>query len=221
MLVHPHYETLTVLSGIGSIRMKTLEARNENEPIKVLGATTKSSNSQNRADISAGIPIVMSKNAYRQIEDHIKRRELIKATVEGIYVDEIPSILDNLPIKIPTGVPCSCICVPSGRTISDIHEGDDATAAGWSIFEDMEENYLMAFRRFAATDERGSEEAGNFLEDYICRRYRGRPLTDFDEYMSTLPALFSISDIKRGQIDERKLQDLILKVRSRYPIKPS
>jgi hypothetical protein len=206
-LIHPHFETVTVLSGIGSLRVKPVEAKRD-KPFKILGATTKTSNDKNRADISAGIPVVMSKNAYREIEDHISRRGVTKATVEGIYVDEIPNILEDISIDIPIRVPRFCIYVPSGRTISGIHDGDDTTAAGWSIFEDNKENYLMAFREFDVTpDEKGTDEAGYFLEKYI-RRYEGKPLTDFDEYTKRLPARYSISHIKQGVIDKRKLQEL-------------
>jgi hypothetical protein len=34
---------------------------------------------------------------------------------------------------------------------------------------------------FAAADEKGPEETGDFLTDYSVSRYNGRPLTDFDE----------------------------------------
>jgi hypothetical protein len=40
-MVHPFGETLTVLSGVGSVRLKAMEAKNTKEPIKVLGAYWK------------------------------------------------------------------------------------------------------------------------------------------------------------------------------------
>lgn len=138
--------------------------------------------------------------------------------MEGIYINELPSILDDISRGMP-GVPRCCIYVGSGRTIKDVHDGDDITTAGWSIFESTMQEYLMDYREFAIAEENVHEEAGRFLEDYICTRYEGRPLTDFDEYQSRLPALFSIADVKKEAIDKRKLQDLIVKIRKKYPNK--
>jgi hypothetical protein len=220
-LLDPMGKTLTVLSGVGGVRMGELERKSWgifNKPIKVLGATS----SENRPNVSGGVPIVMSENAYREIKRELENRGVIKATVEGIYTS-IPETLGEVWVRRPEKIPNFCIYIESGRTITKTAEkADDVITAGWSIFEEKDTRaYSMAFTTFAVADERGPVEAGNFLMEYIVNRYKGRPLTDFDEKTHTLEALYPVSRVKDGDFDIRRLQDLKLKIYQRYPSRPN
>jgi hypothetical protein len=216
-LIHPTPSTLTVMSGVGGVRMKTIEGDN---PINLIGATTLSKTFRapifNKPNVSGAVPIVMSQNAYEKIQDRIKNRGVIKATIQGRYVD-IPNLLDGKWLRMALNVPRFCIYVESKLNINEIKDGDDVMTAGWSIFEDDKKDYLMACRNFAVTDVKdGPEDAGYFINDYI-QRYNGTAITDFDE-TPRLPALFSISEIKKGDLDLRKLQSLQMQIEQKYRV---
>jgi hypothetical protein len=215
-LLTPWGKTLNVLSGVGGVRMNMFEGERADESIQVLGATTASGYNLH-PNVSGGVPVVMSKNAYREIQRQIESQGVVKATVEGIYID-IPEILGDVFFRLAQDIPRFCIYVGSGRTIRDVREGDDVITAGWSIFEEEgNRSYSMAFCSFAAADEEGLIEAGHFLTDYIVSRYNGRPLTDFDEKTPRLPAIYPITRIKQADINMRFLQDLLLKIYRKYP----
>ena len=115
-------------------------------------------------------------------------------------------------------IPPFCIYVGSRRMIKDVEKGPDVLTAGWSIFEQKDsKDYNMAFCSFKVTDEKGPREAGQFLEDYIVRRYNGTPLTNYDEKERQLPAMYEISRIKQGEFNMRAIHELILKIRQEYP----
>jgi hypothetical protein len=151
-MLSPDGKTLTVLSGIGAVRMNILRPSDLGEPIKVLGATTPTQYGE--TNVSSGVIIIMTKNAYDEIK-RIEEQGVTKATVEGIYA-EVPPVLDDV-FRSAVNVPRFCIYVGSQLDIRDIHGGDNVTTAGWTIYERQQENqqtgdYNLAFCNFNVVD---------------------------------------------------------------------
>jgi len=185
-----------------------------NGPLKVLGATTTDENRYRGNDVSGGIPIIMSKQAYESI-DTVERNGVIKATVTGTCI-EVPKQLENRLMSAPD-VPRFCIYVGSQRNITKEHYTDDVSAAGWTIYEDQQNReYNMAFSTFNAVDvQDGPSSAGAFWRNYISD-HNGMALTDFDEKTLRLEAAIPINSLSRGDIDRYRFQELVDRIERRY-----
>lgn len=217
-LLSPEGKTLSVLSGIGGVRLNELGLSN-GESVQILGATTAGPDGYDRnPNVSGGIPLVVNKNAYESIRNKLSSEGVVTATIQGFFTDMSESIADVWLRNANVRIPSFCIYVGSSRMIKDIEKGPDVLTAGWSIFEqENSKDYSMAFCQFNVTDEKGRKEAGQFLEDYIVRRYNGAPLTNYDEKEQMLPARYDISKIKQGDFNMRAMHELILKIRRKYP----
>ena len=205
-ILRPDGKTLTVLSGVGSVRMR--EHGSGRTKFKVVGATT-------RRDASSAIPVVMSDKAYGRIRDRVEEHGSVTATFSGIY-DELPVSLDYLVLST-MGVPRSCIYVGSKYLIKDVQEGYDVDAAGWTLYDRKRPNGIeFAYSYFSVQDTEGPTKAAEFLSDYV-DHYGRTPLTDFDEKTQRLEATIPITKVVTGAIEVEKIRAVIQRIRKLYP----
>lgn len=206
----PRGKTLTVLSGVGSVRMR--EHGVGRTRFKIVGATT-------RDDASSAIPVVMSDKAYGRIQRLIDNHGSVNATIEGIYA-ELPASLDDL-FYTSWGVPRSCIYVGSKYLIKNAQQGGDIDVAAWTIYDRKQPDEInLAYCYFSVQDRKGPARAGEFLAEYI-RHFQGTPLTDFDEKVQRLDATIPITKVATGAIDLMKLNKFIQRIRRLYREPPT
>jgi len=203
-ILRPNAKTLTVASGVGSVRMR--EHIVGETKFKILGATTE-------RDSSSSVPVVMTEKAYGKIKEKIERNGSVNATIEGTY-SELPPTMDYL-VNPSLGIPRSCIVVNSKLLVNKVKLGGDIKVPAWTIYDNKKHtNIDFAYCYFSVMDEKGPARAGKFLADYI-RHFRGTPITDYDEKVSRLPATIPITQVAEGTIDSnlmRKLQERIISI---------
>ncbi len=204
-ILRPHGKTLSVVSGIGAVRMR--EHTVEQTKFKVVSATTIN-------DASSAIPILMTEKAYRKIRKIVETIGSVNATIQGVY-SEMPASLDYL-LNISLGIPRTCIYVGSQLLVKDEQQGNDVHVPAWSIYDGKKENDInLAYCYFDVKDTDGPASAGEFLADYI-DNYKGTPITDFDEKVSRLEATVPITQVTKENIDLTKLRKLVQRIRHLY-----
>ena len=194
----PRGKGITIMSGIGSLRMRTHAANSSK--FKIIGATTTK-------DASSAIPIVMSERAFGKLKKTIQTKGSAKATIQGIY-KELPISFDSF-LNISAGIPRSCLYVGSPLNVSKVEEGEEIKAAGWSIYSSKRpEKVSMSFCYFNVKDENGPANAGEFLRKYI-DRYGSDPITDFDEMTPRLDATVPLTQVRKEKLDFFQLQSIL------------
>jgi hypothetical protein len=86
----------------------------------------------------------------------------------------------------------------------------------WTLFEypgDQAAEYAFAYAPFDGSKPNTIAVATDFIERYL-KKYRGSPLTDFDEEVPRLEAQVKLGDLMNNRIDLAKLDQMIATVRA-------
>jgi hypothetical protein len=214
----PRGKSRMILGGLGTIRLKEHTVDKEN--YKVLCAT-----SSGKCD--AGIPLVISKGVYDEIQNEIHTEGSINADVEGFY-SQLPINWEDLVIETPGSeiskrvkswiaasyyVPRYCLQIGSRLQIKKRKSESVVQATAWTLYGCKESNplpYSFTFHTFDPKDGNDIKEAAEFIQMYVTE-FGGRGiLTEFDEVISRFPSVYPLSKVMQSEVDQSIEQKFIM-----------
>jgi hypothetical protein len=207
IVLEPERKTYVVLSGFGNLRFSV---KPEGRLLSAIAIGSAYGRCPNAIE---GIPVLVRPQRYDKLADRIRKGLVVD--IEGVY-GKLPNNIEKSVWRV-RGVPRYCLIVDSQMQIAvkKQHSGPLACYA-WTLFEypgDKAAEYAFAYAPFDGSKPDTIGLATDFIERYI-KKYRGSPITDFDEEVPRLDAQVKLGDLMNDRIDFAKLDQKLSAVRA-------
>ena len=177
---------MTELGGVGSVNFR------KDRDFALITATASGNTEE-------GIPIVCRKNVWKKIEPEFQKGKMIEVDLEGQLIN-INQDNDSFFLRAPS-IPKVAILVNSLLNIKVKASRLEIIVNPWTIFETKDRRKPYGFtyvnHSLFESDIRSSIE---WIENYVDKHNGKTILTDFDENLHHLNAIFPLNDITNGTI---------------------
>jgi hypothetical protein len=178
---------MTELGGIGCVNF------NKDRDYVLITATASGNTEE-------GIPIVCRKNIWSEIENEFQKQHLLEVDIDGTLVN-INTMNSSFFLRSGGGVPRVAILVNSLLNIKFKASRLKIDVTPWTIFEtkDKYSPYGFTFKTHTLFNDEITE-TNSWLTNYIDEHDGKTILTDYDEDLHYLRAVFPLNDITNGAI---------------------
>jgi hypothetical protein len=189
---------MTELGGIGSVNFKK-------DRDFVLITATSSGNTEE------GIPIVCRKNVWQQIEKEFSKGNLIEVDLQGHLVN-IDRENDSFFLRSPS-IPRIALLINSLLNIKIKASRLRINVTPWTVFETTDRGRPYGFTYVNHNLFNDSiDDSKKWITDYV-ENHNGKViLTDFDENLHQLHAIFPLNDVTNGTILSTTLMEYSQKI---------
>lgn len=178
---------MTELGGIGCVNF------NKDRDYVLITATASGNTDE-------GIPLVCRKNVWNEIEKEFEKERLIEVDINGTLVN-INTESSSYFLRSGGGVPRAAILVNSLLNIKIKASRLQIDVTPWTIFETEKKDtpYGFTYKTHTLFQDK-IEQTNKWLRKYIERHNGKTVLTDYDEDLHYLKAIFPLNDITNGTI---------------------
>jgi hypothetical protein len=189
---------MTELGGVGCVNFRK-------DRDFVLLTATASGNTEE------GIPIVCRNNVWNQIESEFVKGKMIEVDLQGHLVN-IDRENDSFFLRAPS-IPRVAILVNSILNIKLKSSRLRINVTPWTVFETRQRHKPYGFTYVNHNlFEQNIEDSKNWILNYIDNHNGKVILTDFDENLHQLNAVFPLNDLANGSILSTKFMEYSQKI---------
>lgn len=193
---------MTDLGGIGSVNF------NKNRDFVLVTATASGKTDE-------GIPIICRKNVWEELEKEFNKQNKIEVDIDGTLVNINP---ENSSLFLRTGgVPRVAIQVNSILNIKIKSSGLKIEVCPWTIFKttDRYAPYGFTYKTHTMFEDE-IDVTNEWLIDYVDEHKGKTILTDYDEGLNYLNAIFPLNDVTTAGIVDENLISYLQKIHKAF-----
>ncbi len=194
---------MTELGGIGCVNF------NKDRDFVLITATASGNTNQ-------GIPLVCRKNIWNEIEKEFQKGKLIEVDINGTLVN-INSENSSYFLRSGGGIPRVAILVNSLLNIHIKESRLQIYVTPWTLFETnkIDSPYGFTYKTLTLFQDK-IEQTNEWLKEYINSHNGKTVLTDYDEDLNYLKAIFPLNDITNGTILTKEIISFSQKIHNDF-----